>query len=612
MKILKFKIKNYKSIKDSGDCYLTDNLTILAGKNESGKTSILEALADFHEDKEISTEAIPIDNDELQPSIEITFKLSAKVINDILKKIDCKELQTDDIEITIIKRPPSEYKIAEKDIEKLGLSKDIKENIDKRLQNNFKQIHLFRNSHPAVSTILPELDIQNIEQTQQQFKQFYEQVIVNLNSIPNEDEKNKIQTAMSSIFEELELLQNHESFGEQFLLKLKKHYLPYFILYNSFEDEFPHQIPISELKKNEWAKDITVISNFSPDLIVSDKPRCKKEHKTRLNIELKGKFEKYWTQDPISLEIDWDNNDVHFWIVDGEHVYKPNQRSKGLQWYLSFFIKVGAKAKERAPNIILIDEPGLFLHAKAQKDVLACLEDLSEDAQIIFSTHSPYLIESDQLHRVRLISKNKKDGTFIENKIHAKANKETLTPILTAIGLALSDGIQHIDRKKNVVVEGPADVFYLQAFNRVFKHQEGLNFIFGGGAGNMGTVGTILQGWGCKVLYLYDNDKGKKDGTKNLTKNWRVSSEQIKSIIDKKGSIEDILSESDFRNYVLCDNTITYDSTNSEHVKKSSQDKVLLARLFLQKSEQEIINLDETTKKNVGKLLNTIDSYFVS
>lgn len=44
MKILKFRIKNYKSIIDSEDCYLEENITILAGKNESDKTAILEAL----------------------------------------------------------------------------------------------------------------------------------------------------------------------------------------------------------------------------------------------------------------------------------------------------------------------------------------------------------------------------------------------------------------------------------------------------------------------------------------------------------------------------------------------------------------------------------------
>lgn len=53
MKFVKFRVHNYKAIIDSGDCYLSEKLTILAGKNESGKTSILEALEDCHEDNAI-------------------------------------------------------------------------------------------------------------------------------------------------------------------------------------------------------------------------------------------------------------------------------------------------------------------------------------------------------------------------------------------------------------------------------------------------------------------------------------------------------------------------------------------------------------------------------
>ncbi len=59
MKLKKFRIKNYKSIADSGDCYLTDTVTIFAGKNESGKTSILEALEDFDTDEKIRESAKP-------------------------------------------------------------------------------------------------------------------------------------------------------------------------------------------------------------------------------------------------------------------------------------------------------------------------------------------------------------------------------------------------------------------------------------------------------------------------------------------------------------------------------------------------------------------------
>ncbi len=262
------------------------------------------------------------------------------------------------------------------------------------------------------------------------------------------------------------------------------------------------------------------------------------------------------------------------------------------------------------PNIILIDEPGLFLHAKAQEDILGKLEDSAKEVQLIFSTHSPYLLEADQLNRVRLIHRTNEKGTQIENKVHALADKETLTPILTAIGLELNAGISALDKKNNVIVEGPSDVFYLNAFKKILN-KDSVNFIFGGGAGNMPFVGTILHGWGGKVIYLYDNDQGKKDGEKNLKDNWLVSKDLILSVLGTAGSIEDIFSPSDFKKFMLNDASKTYTGTNTEYVKKAKLDKVLLAKKFLETCQNGIsISLDTTTMDNINKLIENIEGKF--
>jgi len=241
------------------------------------------------------------------------------------------------------------------------------------------------------------------------------------------------------------------------------------------------------------------------------------------------------------------------------------------------------------------------------KDILGKLESSSKDAQIIFSTHSPYLLEADKLSRIRLIHRTKKEGTRVENKIHALADKETLTPILTAIGLELSSGITHVDKAHNIVVEGPSDLYYLEGFKKILKRPN-LNFVFGGGSGNMPFVGTILHDWGCKVVYLYDNDKGKRDGEKNLKNNWLVSSDLVMSVIGSEGSIEDIFSSSDFKDLVLNKPSISYKEKNSEYVKKNSLDKVLLAKLFCDSSSK--IKLSPDTEKNVIELFGKLEEKF--
>ena len=241
-----------------------------------------------------------------------------------------------------------------------------------------------------------------------------------------------------------------------------------------------------------------------------------------VNAEFTSQFKEFWTQDQITLNVNKDGGVIYFWIEENECMYKPSQRSKGQQWYLSFFVRIVARISEDKPNVILIDEPGLFLHAKAQKDMLKVLNNNTSDYPIIFSTHSPYLITEDNIENVRLVEKAK-SKTSILGKIHAHrvADKETLTPILTAIGLGVNDSITNVNQKNNVVVEGPEDVFYLQAFNElVNKNKPRVNFINGGGAGKMGIVGAILEGWGANVYYLLDKDKGGSDGEKNLESHW--------------------------------------------------------------------------------------------
>ncbi len=94
-----------------------------------------------------------------------------------------------------------------------------------------------------------------------------------------------------------------------------------------------------------------------------------------------------------------------------------------------------------------------------------------------------------------------------------------------------------------------------------------------------------------------------------MTKNWSVSNNLILSVLDIEGTIEDVLSVEDFRKYVLKDDE-KYTCKNSEYIKKSKKDKVLLSRLFLQLCEDEVVNLTEQSKKNIKQLLEKIADKF--
>lgn len=604
MKILKFRIKNYKSIVDSTDCYFSDNLTIFAGKNESGKTSILEALEDFHEDKKIRETSKPIKGGGI-PEIKVSFILLKKEINELFKKIDINREASEDIELALIKKYETDgYQISKKSRKLLGFESiytESKENIIKKVG----ELKLIDEENKVV---IPKLEKQRLDEYLEELQTPFQ----NMKSIYLVAEKlEKINSLINDITTGKDSHYDREKTATDFITQFVTDKLPYFILFSSFEDEFPQSILMSELDKNEWAKDLENISEFNIEKIKSTNQQERGNHQRKVNIDFSDTFKEFWTQDDIKLEVERDGENINFWIIEDETQYFPSQRSKGQQWYLSFYIKIVSLIKEDKPNILLIDEPGLYLHAKAQKDLLQVLKKHSSNYPVIFSTHSPFLIETDGMESVRLVEKDKIEGSRVLGKLHAhsSADKETLTPILTAIGLGINDSITSLDQKNNVVVEGPSDTFYLQAFKKLLGIGENnINFINGGGAPNMGMVGSILEGWGANVIYLFDNDKGKKQGKKRL-ENWKVLPNLIKVIIDKDNSaIEDILSINDFKKYIFLKDSLKYKIKNSEYVIKNKKDKVLLARQFLQMviSDSSKIILDNTSEENIKKLFENI------
>ena len=176
-------------------------------------------------------------------------------------------------------------------------------------------------------------------------------------------------------------------------------------------------------------------------------------------------------------------------------------------------------------------------------EILKKLKEVSSKAQIIYTTHSPYLIPSSELYRVRLVIKKREDrGTVIE-KITAKADKETLSPILTAIGEDLSVGIR-VDKKNSIVVEGYSDYLWLVSWKNLLNIDGELNFIPAVGGGSTVHVGSILFGWGLDPIFVLDNDQQGKEARKKLEKELGIESERILLIpFDKDGEIEDLYSD---------------------------------------------------------------------
>lgn len=564
MEVEKFRIRNYKSIIDSGDCYLGKKITILAGKNESGKTTILEALYAFNVDRKLE-KCNPLNDKNAVTSIEVTFILDVEDAQKILVEcgIECESPKSR-IKITLSKSSNNnEYRIVSFSGLKLASNKELEDETNKYIAKNLKKIDskLLSNNKITDDASIPKLKTL---------------LSAFATSLPNKD-STKIA---NDILQNIEKYEKGLNQIERFFTHFLKNFMPNFILFSSFDDSFPDSIPLSNLKNNTWAKDLERISNFSIDGLLSNNPQEVEIKKEQANLDFSEQFRKYWTQDDIRLKISLYQDSLRFWIEENNIPFSPSQRSKGQQWYLNFYVKVLARVRENISNIILIDEPGLYLHPKAQKDVLKVLVNDKFSSQIVFSTHSPYLIEDRNLDDIRLVEKVNGE-TKIIGKVWAKVEDgETLTPILTSIGMSINDSIIDAQFSKNVVVEGMEDVFYLRGLSNICGRDD-IHFIGGGGASNMGKIGAILEGWGCRLKYLFDNDDGKKQGRKKLG-DWCVLDDDIDVIpVIKGGSTVDLISTDDFKKYVLEDEEAEVEM-NSDYIKKHKGfQKVLGARKFL-------------------------------
>lgn len=540
MKIQGFQIKNYRSIRDSGMCKLSgDGVTILAGMNESGKTSILEALEDFNQGRQIRKEATPLGG-KVQPEITVKFEITSDILTEIKESTKLDKLAIKDIDINLKKTSDGNYHLSNGTYRELGLLQDSKVN------------------ETSVNQLTPSQSI------------FLKSI---LTRIPN------------------------------------------FILFSSFDDIFPSEYYISRLgydnnsHENQFIKDLSIISDTDFKTSISGTPAHQFKSKKKLNLLFNKEYKQYWEQDFNDLYIDWDSERIYFYIEEEGEYFPPYMRSKGKQWHLSFYVKVSARSMENKPNVLLIDEPGLYLHSRAQKDVIKKLEDSAKTSPVIFSTHSPYLIDTHKLHRIRLVKREKK-GTVVSNNFNIDADKESLTPIITAIGLDVSMGLA-IAKDNNILTEGISDYYYLLAFKDIleFKFKENVHIIPGTGVDKFKLLVPLLIGWGLKFCVVLDSDKAGKDAAKMLEENF--GKEVVKEVFisnSKNTSVEDLFSKDDFTNYVSKEenNNQKKDSSNSQRV-AGKESKHLLAKEFYENRDEIKTHLSEETKSNFKALLNHIN-----
>lgn len=273
----------------------------------------------------------------------------------------------------------------------------------------------------------------------------------------------------------------------------------------------------------------------------------------------------YWTQNPdLSVEVKIDParpNDPpplnegtigRARIYNGLHrVDTPfSERSAGFVWFFSFLVKFAQVKKQGAPIILLLDEPGLTLHGKAQGDLLRYFDEkLAPHHQIIYTTHSPFMVAPDKLTSARIVEdqvelkagRRVPIGTKVLEDV-LTTDKDTLFPLQGALGYEITQSL--FIGKHTLLVEGASDILYLQALSQALKsrRREGLDVRWtlcpSGGIGNVKAFVSLFGGNKLDVTVLADNTKPDAKKIEELRRGQILKTERVFTISGFTNKVE--------------------------------------------------------------------------
>lgn len=172
-------------------------------------------------------------------------------------------------------------------------------------------------------------------------------------------------------------------------------------------------------------------------------------------------FKRWWTQDSdFEIEVKARERELALVIRDRTTAsYSFDERSQGLRYFLSYFVQLTAHRQTLERNeVMLLDEPDAYLSSQGQQDLLRVLEDYANPEasgprnQVIYVTHSPFLIDRNAGHRIRVLDKGSEDeGT----RVVKDATQNHYEPLRSSLGASVAETA--FIGGANLFVEGMAD-----------------------------------------------------------------------------------------------------------------------------------------------------------
>ena len=559
MKLTKVRITNFQSILDSNE-FDIDDITCLVGKNESGKTALLKALCRLN----------PINDEDSR--FDVTDDYPRGTLNDYEEEIASGKqkpaqvvhatyaLETEDLDAVKEVFGPECLKDEEPTVTlKKGYSNTLTVS-DLNIASETTLKSLIENAGLPAPIVTKLLELRTVEEK--------------IESLVN-GEQTQASQKLLPIFQ-----------------SISDHGVPYTVFDKILRDRIPKFLYFDEYYQLKGQENLDLLKErlANNTLEDSDRPLLGLIEASRLNLEeitqpgrtevlisrleaagnsLTKSILTYWSQNQ-HLRMKFDirsalpedppgmNSGTNIWgrVEDTRHyVTTPlGSRSRGFVWFFSFLAWYQKLRREGENLILLLDEPGLSLHAKAQEDLLGYFEkELVPYHQLIYTTHSPFMVDPRHFKRVRIVQdlslesrldnlSDEKQGTKVITEI-LEATSDSLFPLQGALGYEIYQTL--FIGPNSLVVEGPSDLLYIQTVSALLQQRgkTGLHRDWTitpvGGSDKVATFVSLLgANTNLNIAVLVDYQKKDQQKIENLYKKKLLKKKQVLTYADFVGNNE--------------------------------------------------------------------------
>ena len=572
MKLTKVHITEFQSIQDSTE-FEIDDITCLVGKNEAGKTALLKALYRLNpineEDGEFNvTDDYPrntmtaYENDVAAGSrkpaqvVQATYALDPDDITAVEESFGSKCLKDETPTITL----------------HIGYSNEVifsGPNVD----NKAALKHLVKAADLSISKGLTD-QLLGVETAQEMVE------------ILNDTDQTEGLQQLTSMLQKI----SEDDVSGVILDQILNDRIPKFLYFDEYYqlkgqdniEALKNRINSNALEESDHPLlGLIELSGLDLDqLINSRRTEALIAKVEAANNFLTQRLLPYWSQnqhlrmqfdispgrpeDPLGME-----SGTNIWgrVVNTKHYVTTSlgTRSRGFVWFFSFLAWYSQLQKKGEKIILLLDEPGLSLHAKAQADLLRYFEEqLKPHHQLIYTTHSPFMVDPKHFGRVRIVQDRSieqnsdslpadQQGTKVITEV-LDAIPDSLFPLQGALGYEISQTL--FIGPNCLVVEGVSDLLYIQTISALLqkKEKEGLSTDWTitpvGGASNVPTfVALIGAQEDLNVAVLIDYQKKDQQSIENLYKEKLLKQQQVLTYADfverNEADVEDMF-DADF------------------------------------------------------------------